>query len=205
MDNFKILKKQLQFTEVGDFYFLQIFKRRKDHPSLEHPTIRLKCFCIYSVEELDELEETLKSICNSTQARVYLRLNKQNATEVSLRCISEMSLNIAKGIPSKNRGIWDSVSGDKGQMTYHMIDIDAEHIEQNKEIESEIIGILGQHFSQVRQDAFSYTRIPTKSGVHLLVKPFDSRILATINRQFLDSKITPIKVMSDANTLLYSF
>lgn len=205
MDNLKLIVNQLNFTEEGDFYFLQVFKRRKDFPTLEHPVIRLKCFCIYSVEELIELAPKLRALCEEAKARVYIRMNKQNAKEVSLRCISEMATNISLGQPEKNRTVWDSVSGAKGQPSYHLIDIDSEHIEQNPNIEKELISILGQHFNQVRSKEFTYLRIPTKTGVHLLVKPFDKRVLTTINRQFLDSKLSPIQIMDDANTLLYSF
>lgn len=205
MNNFKQLKENLNFKEDGDFYFLQLFKRRKDHPGLEHPVIRLKSFCIYSLEELEDILPKIIDICEETKSRAYLRMNKQNAIDVSLRCIKEMADNLITGNASSNRNIWDSVSGAKGKIDYHMIDIDSEHIQHNSNIVEEIKSIIGQHFIEVRNENTEILTINTKTGVHLLLKPFDNRILNTINRQFMDSKISPIQILKDANTLLYSF
>ena len=44
---------------------------------------------------------------------------------------------------------------------------------------------------------------PTKSGVHLICKPFDTRILDKYNKELSSKGIQTIQIQKDANTILY--
>lgn len=194
----------LEFKE-NDFFFIQIFKRRKDHPRLEHPVVRLKSYSIYSIDELVKIMPKIIEYCDLYKARAYIRLNKQNSIDVSLRCIEQISKNIRDGNSQNNRGIWDSVSGDEGSKNYWLLDIDNEHITSTIDIVDDIKLELNNHFSNVRGTEMLFIENKTKSGIHIITKPFDGRILSKINKGFSDSGIETIKILKDCNTLLYCF
>ncbi|MCA9749497.1 MAG: hypothetical protein KC414_10355 [Romboutsia sp.] len=43
---------------------------------------RLKSYCVYSFDELNEIIPSVENYCKQFNARAYLRLNKQNAVDV---------------------------------------------------------------------------------------------------------------------------
>lgn len=193
----------ISFDKKNDFYFVQIFKRRKDHPDLEHPVVRLKCYTITTKEEFLALYPRMVQYCEEHDARAYIRLNRQNMVDVSMRCIEEISKNLRKGHFHKNVGVWNSVAGQDGVTDYWILDIDWEHLNHNMLIIQDIKNILEHHFTEQRKEEFFFVKNQTKSGYHLIVKPFDTRILNTINKQFTGAKIPVIQIQKDANTLLY--
>lgn len=194
----------LKFEKEGDFFFLQIFQRRKDNPDLELSVKRVKSYCVYSLEELYSIMPKVEGYCHRLNARAYLRLNKQNALDVTMRCIEQMSKNVRQGNVHKNRTVWDAISGQEGANDYWLLDVDCEHFNENMLIVPEIRSILKEHFETVRKQDFFSVKIDTKSGVHIIVKPFDSRIMKDINKQFQDKGIPKIQIQKDCNTLLYT-
>lgn len=204
MKNYKYLSDLLEFKGEGDFYFIQILKRRKENPEMDLGVMRIKSYCIYSFKELEDLAPRIKEYCDRDNARAYLRLNKQNATDVTLRCIEQLSKNLREGNPKKGRKVWDSVSGQGGKRNYWVIDVDKEHLEFNPDIIMEIEEMLTLHFSNVRKaEDFEFITNPTKTGVHIITKPFDVRQLYDINKQFQDAHLPIIDINKDGNTLLY--
>ena len=102
-ERLKNLKELVEFKQ-DEFIFVQIFQRRKDNPDLELSVKRLKSYSFYSWEELEKQIPRIEEICDLNNARAYIRLNKQNAVDVSLRCITEMAENLRKGNASNNKG-----------------------------------------------------------------------------------------------------
>lgn len=206
MNNLDLLIKKnlLDLDNHMEYFFVQIFQRRKDNPDLELGVKRIKSYCVYSVEELQLLMPRIIRYCEDFNARAYIRLNKQNANDVTLRCIEQLTKNLRTGNFKKGRNVWDAISGQGGSRDWWILDIDAEHFEENMLIVPEIRSILQHHFEVERKLKFESTKIDTKTGVHLVVRPFDARILETINRQFQQKKIPNIQIQKDANTLLYT-
>lgn len=89
-ERLKNLKELVEFKQ-DEFIFVQIFQRRKDNPDLELSVKRLKSYSFYSWEELEKQIPRIEEICDLNNTRAYIRLNKQNAVDVSLRCITEMA------------------------------------------------------------------------------------------------------------------
>lgn len=227
----EILKPLIQF-EKDEFIFVQIFQRRKDNPDLELSVKRLKSYSFYSWSELEEQIPRIQEICDLNNARAYIRLNKQNAIDVSLRCISEMSDNIRNGNPHKNKGVWDSVSGKVGSKDWWILDLDTEHLEIKESILNELreeyrkrentilakqitemnilLDDMGVKDSQgytveLANNLLNYTAIEnkTKSGIHIICKPFDTRILDKYNKELGRKQLPTIQIQKDANTVLY--
>ena len=225
------LKPLINFNK-DEFIVVRILQRKKDNPNLEYSVKQLKTYSFYSWEELESQIDRIKEICDMNNARAYIRLNKQNSVDVSLRCISEMSDNLRTGNSSKNKGVWDSVSGKGGSKDWWVLDLDEEHLKeiytiglslyttlkdriiidlineyQNKKNTIGKIAIahmMGQTPEIINFDAKKYIiENPTKSGVHLICKPFDTRILDKYNKKLSSKGIQTIQIQKDANSILY--
>lgn len=205
VDNVKNIKELMCFEKEGDFYFLQIFRRRKDNPDLQYPVIRVKSYCVYSWDEFNELLPEIKNYCDKYNARAYIRLNKQNVTDVALRCIEEITKLIREGNSKNARKVWDSVSGQKGKNDFWVLDVDNEHLFLEPKIVQHIEEQLILHFADVRGYIDFTCRVnKTKSGYHIIVPPFDKRVMDKINKKFMNKGIPRIQIQHDANTLLYT-
>lgn len=210
IERLELLEPLIKF-EKDDFFFVQIFQRRKDVPELDLNVKRLKSYSFYSWEELKNQAERIQEICDLNQARAYIRLNSQNSVDVSLRCIAEMTQNLLDGNPSKNKGVWDSVSGKKGRKDWWVLDIDVEHLSfkygDKFTIDQVLCADIIEHFQNrgFTEEDLDKKIIynPTKSGYHLILPPFDTRILEKYNKKLSSAGVETIKIQKDCNTILY--
>lgn len=198
------LKPLIDFNK-DEFIVVRILQRKKDNPNLEYSVKQLKTYSFYSWGELESQINRIKEICDLNNARAYIRLNKQNSVDVSLRCIAEISDNLRTGNSSRNKGIWDSVSGKDGSKDWWVIDFDKEHLEYNKNLILDFCNDLKLHYTERKIFSIEYCIAvnPTKSGVHLICKPFDTRILDKYNKELSSKGIQTIQIQKDSNTILY--
>lgn len=213
------LKPLINFNK-DEFIVVRILQRKKDNPNLEYSVKQLKTYSFYSWEELESQIDRIKEICDMNNARAYIRLNKQNSVDVSLRCIAEISDNLRTGNSSKNKGVWDSVVGKGGSKDWWVLDIDDDHLNFKWEYNTvydylldNLKSELYEYYKKRKQQEINWDRIsyneysiifnPTKSGVHLICKPFDTRILDKYNKELSSKGIQTIQIQKDANTVLY--
>ena len=209
------LLKPLLFKGQPDkyeFFVVRILQRRKDNPEMDLPEKQLKVYSFYSWEELQKNYHRIIEICELNNARAYIRMNTQNAVDVSHRVVQQIMSNLIEGNPRKNERVWDSITGQKGKKDYWVVDIDTEHLyivdslvedlkahyfERNR---GGVDGILTREWSD---EVFPVIQNKTKSGVHLIVKPFDTRILSKYNENLQRRNLPIVLIQKDANTVLY--
>ena len=186
IDNLKNIKPLLNFTEVGDFYMLYVFKRKKDQPEGErdnHQSVRtIKTYCVDSIEYLDKRYDEIKQLCEMFKARAYIHVQKQNHKDVSLNMLSLLAERIRDGV-SNQKGLFDSVVGQiKTQEKKWIIDLDDVEVVSPlmmafieyecspvTEVKFDEVGIPNGYISGPKIESI----IPTKSGFHLITKKFD--------------------------------
>jgi len=172
INNIEIIKPLLNFEKAGDFYMLYVFKRKKDQPEGErdnHQSVRtIKTYCIESIDHLDRRYDEIIQMCEMFKARAYIHVQKQNHFDVSLSMMVDLAQRIQNGNHNQ-KGLFDSVVGQiKTQEKRWIVDIDttSQHI-QNMIINTiETIKPIG--------DSKIIAQIPTKNGIHLITKRFDS-------------------------------
>ena len=87
-DNFELIKKLIKENYTlnkGDFFFLQILKRRKENPDLKKDVSLIDNFFIIDDKDLDNYKQQIINLCQEHNARAYIRLNKRNEDKVSLQ------------------------------------------------------------------------------------------------------------------------
>jgi hypothetical protein len=88
-DNFDIIKDFVSknILQKGDFYFIQILKRRKENPDLKKDVSIIENFFFYSLDDFDKYKEQIIYLCQENNARAYIRINKRNETKIALQTI----------------------------------------------------------------------------------------------------------------------
>ena len=210
VDNFELIKPLLSFDKHGDFYFLQILQRKKDGcnvPNSSDNQRRLvKDYHITSTEKLDSLRDEIIASCNETGARAYIRLNKRNYRTVSMAFAEETLMKVRTNQEFGNTfNEINSVIGrypepGKGNKTW-IVDIDNTNVDSKlvKDIKDIIVNYC-QPFDVEKIVAV----IPTKSGVHLITRPFNQETFYRMFSQFKLSNENEVSIKKANPTVLYA-
>jgi len=191
INNFELIKKLLDFSDSDKFYFIQIFKRRKDNPELEKNTKVIDSFYVYSESQFDSLSSKIIDLCDRNNARAYIRLNRRSDKKIALNVLSKLATRIVNN-EFKVRDLYDSVAGET-------------HSEENKTWVVDVDYELTNYIHVVETIVMSLQReinrvpichhIPTKTGIHLITGPF--------NIQAFNNHGMNIDIHKDGPTLLY--
>jgi len=199
INNLDLIKPILNFDEVGDFYMLYVFKRKKDQPEGErdnHQSVRtIKSYCVDSIEYLEKRYDEIIQLCEMFKARAYIHVQKQNHKDVAMNMITEIVSRIQSGQINQQH-VFDSVVGQiKTQEKRWIIDIDTQSIH----IKNMMINIING-VRPTDNGSKIETIIPTKNGIHLITKRFD--VIEFTNRLAERGEVVP-DIQKKNPTLLY--
>jgi hypothetical protein len=170
INNIELIKPLLNFENVGDFYMLYIFKRKKDQPEGEkdnHQSVRtIKTYCIESIEQLESRYDEIIQLCEMFKARAYIHIQKQNHKDVAMNMITEIVTRIQSGqINQKN--VFDSVVGQlKTNEKRWIVDLDIKDGDYLFDVMT-MIKVCRPEGNKIIEV------IDTKNGYHLITERFD--------------------------------
>jgi len=189
MNNFKQIKTLLSFKDSGDFYFIQIFKRRKDNPELPKSEKLIKSYSVFSLEEYDKLEEHIIETCTQNNARAYIRLNKRNSAVIALKMIQDIA---AKAVCNQTQSlfkVYDSIVGQNHSDPNKTWIVDIDNTDVNEAVK------IRMYVRSITDIQGVRAMLKTLNGYHLITKPF--------NRKLFSEKYPDIDIHTDNPTLLY--
>ena len=198
MNNFDIIRKMISFPDDNAFYFLQILKRRKDNPDLVKDMIHIEDYYIYSLEQFDGLRQRIIDQCDSENARAYFRLNRRDAKKIAMQVLKRTVDHIMSENYRAVKNAFASCSGE-----FHsdpdkkwIVDIDSISVESfsHSEKYDDVREMLYDLQKETGKEPMM-TYIPTKSGVHIITRPF--------NLNKFKSKYPEIDVHKDNLVILY--
>lgn len=192
LDNLELVKPLLVFDDEQDFYLLQIIKRKKDNPGFNKDNVVIKSYYIKSIEQLEKLYEEIKTICISFNARACITLNKKRFDKVSLKMLSLMAQYLTDGNYKASISAFDSACGltNNAEEKRWIIDLDEEHIIWTPQIKYAI-------WNSSPEGNKIISSIPSKSGYHLITKPFNTEEFKNILSDELASISTCIDISID--------
>lgn len=178
IDNLEKILPFLQFDDPNDFYYLQILQRKKENPQLGSNSRVIKNYYINSKEYLVERYEEIKHLCRVFNARASIRLNRRNYEKVAFKVMQNIANSMANREYSFIKKSYDRACGEgnhepKATKTW-ILDWDGEYTYQDL-MKLEPLIIKSQP-EGLKLQAY----IPSKTGVHLLVSPFDARELRKV-------------------------
>ena len=212
VDNFDIIKPLLKFNDHQDFYFLQILLRKKDGNEVpagsDNQRRLVRDYHITSPEMLDEIKEDVIQRCNETNARAYLRLNKRNYKTIAMAYAQETLEKARKGeqfgntYNEINSVIGRFPEGHKEDKTW-LVDIDDNGPDSG--VVSAVKSIIARCEPKDDDDNKKVISvIPTRSGTHLITKPFNLQKFNQLKKEELSGVESEIAVLYDNPTILYA-
>jgi hypothetical protein len=191
INNFQLIRPLLKFENGGDFYFVQLFKRRKDNLDMKQDMQISDNFFIYSLEELDEKEPIIIKVCQRENARAYLRLNVRNAEKVALKMLSKLAELIYSRNCKQAKSVYLSACGETNCATDKTWIVDIDDVDTYP---LNLVTYLETLQKETGREPLCF-KIPTKNGHHLITRPF--------NKQKFSNIYPEIQIHADNPTLLY--
>ncbi len=189
INNLHIIAPLLKFESDDDFFFVQLLKRKKEHPELGSNSYCVKTYYIRSIEPLEKDYPEMKCLADFHNARVCINLNKRSFEKVAFQTMRKVVDQIMNKDYSSVRKSYNSVCGTYGADSDKswIIDIDDHNFDGNTLIEF-INGLqpIGTKLKAI---------IPTKNGYHLITCPF--------NLQEFKMKYPEIDCHKDNPSILY--
>ena len=188
INNFELIKNFVEFQNNDDFFFVYILKRKRENPNIKRDSISIHNYYFSSIKDFDKYHDEIVDLCNDNNARCYINLNKRSFKEVAL----ESNFKTAELLKNNQyRAVYKTYLSACGKNS-------------NEKIKKWIIDLEKEDISHLENIKYMiessgsviYLQIPTKNGIHLVVKGFDSR-------KFRESFPT-IEIKEDNPTILYS-
>jgi hypothetical protein len=177
IDNFEKIKSLLSFESEDFFYFLQILKRHKDNP--DEPNLSnskvIKTYYINNLEYLDLRKEEIIYLCESNNARAYINLNARSYERTAFHMLKEITDRILNKDYKSVSKAYDSACGKYsiGEKKW-VVDIDTKTMNSIEwDTLTGTINYLCDPITLTGEDSKIIATIPTKSGYHLITKPFN--------------------------------
>jgi len=190
IDNFELIKPLLTFPNDDIYYHLQILRRGKDHPELPAANRMIKSYFIIDINDLDFYEQEIKGLCKFFGARAYINLAPKSIKKTTMLQLKYLAQRAYEGDFKKIWKSWNTCAGEiKGEEPRWVVDID-------RQLSEEEYNNFLKYLTYLEPIGNKFvTKIPTKSGIHLIATPF--------NLQQFKEQCPDIDVHKNNPTLLY--
>lgn len=186
INNFSAIRDLLTFGDEDKFYFIQIFKRRKDNPDMKKDMVIIDNYFVYELEHFNGLEERIIKQCTDNNARAYIRLNRRSSRQVALKTLGRIAQMIEDSNYKFVHRAYLSCAGEyhKEEDKTWIIDIDrnGESDDAYDALINSVIFEAQQLIQETGKDD-SMSILPTKNGLHLVCRPFN---LSRFKKSFPD-------------------
>jgi hypothetical protein len=192
INNFDLIRPLLTFDTPGSFYFVQIFKRRKDNPGMKKDMIVLDNLFLHSADKYNESFDRIATLCHAENARAYIRLNVRNTKKVAMQMLKLTTELIISENYKPLKGVYTSACGDcdSSEDKTWIVDLDT----KDKCYVESVIALIGTLPPLDKEKLVA--QIPSKNGYHLITRPFHLQRFRAI--------FPSIDVHKDNPTLLYA-
>ena len=192
IDNIELILPFLVFESNDDFYYLQILQRKKENGVLGSNSRVIKNYYITSKEYLLERYDEIKKLCEFFNARASIRLNKRSFEKIGFKMLE----NTANSMRNKEYKFlnksYDRACGQRHDDNYKKWILDIDDSKWSNQDTAELIFFI-EHLQPLGNKYLS--EIPSKSGLHIITKPF--------NIEEFNRKYKGIEIHKDNPTNLY--
>lgn len=182
-DNFLLIRNYMMSEgvpelekDMGDLFFTVILVRRgKDHPDLPAANYTFKTYYFDSLEKYDKLKDEIIKCCELLKLRAYVSVNVKSKEEYSKMCSFKFAQNILNNEHKKPWRVGDHVFGKIKAKNNNTWLIDVDNVNLDSEADRYYVnGICHciRSCDSKYDDPVLFT-IPTRSGIHILARPFN--------------------------------
>lgn len=177
IDNFDQISKLLTWNSEDEFYFVQILQRKKDNPGNIHGSNNssrlIKAYYIDSLEKLNKQKDEMIQLANLFNARVGINLNKRSFYKTAFNTLQTMANQMHNKEFKYLYRSWNTACGIHNAVEdkIWLLDFDYKPISPDWEIN--IRGYLHRQQPIGVDKVLAF--IPSKKGLHVITKGFDTR------------------------------
>lgn len=177
VDNFDLIIPLLNFDNPDNFYFVQVIQRKKDHKEENKRLGRnnnarlIKAYYINSLEKLIEHKDEMIKLAEVFNARIGINLNRRNRKQVAMATLVRVADSIASDVYDIAKAYNSSCGASMGTDKTWIVDIDT----KDAVIIGTIETLIDLHCEPIGETKI-IARIPTKSGMHLITRSFNSKV-----------------------------
>ena len=184
IDNFELIKPLFYFNEANYMFFhCQIVQRAKDHKPNKVKEGAINTYLIRSREHLDRLKDEIILLCEHYGARAYINVAGKGFDAMQNLMLMKLARNITENIIQNPKKILNSTSGElKSRHPLWIVDID--YISIMEAVTDKLFELYVDTYKKKGSDIsvnalkevwhnYIFAQIPTKQGVHLIVRPFN--------------------------------
>ena len=171
IDVFEQIKPLLSFNTPDDFYFLQVFQRRKDMVNgAKKNTIIIKDYYINSMEYFEKKYPEIKALCEFYGARAGLRLNKRSFQKCTFRTMLNITSQIMQEDFSSTKQAFSKAAGQchNDPVKKWIVDIDT----KDQTLVNVVSNFINNECRPNNENKI-LMQLETKNGIHLITTPFD--------------------------------
>lgn len=175
-DNFTNFRSfmQLPETEGGDaYYVIELVRRGKGCPDLPAANYHFRNYYIDSLAKYDKVQDEIRLLCRTLRLRAYVSVCRKSFRGVTMNAIAEMSHRAALDDFRRPYAIFESCSGKYASKDdkHWVVDIDGDDM-YLAETTAAICETYINLSCKPEGDKVILT-LPTRSGIHLITRPFD--------------------------------
>jgi hypothetical protein len=177
-NNFEQIRELLDFKSDDDFYFLQILQRKKDNKKgtkvngSNNNSRLVKAYYVKSVEHFDFIVPEVIELCNIFNARAGFNLNKRSFRKMALQHLKKVTDQLINGSYDKAHKAYSSVVGSFSNDTDKKWVLDIDDVDDVSPLLLNFINKC-EPKSKSLADGKIIALIPSKSGFHVITKPFN--------------------------------
>ena len=155
---------------LDKYYVIELMRRGKDNPDMPAANYHFKNYYIYSWRDLDRYADEIRNVCTLLRLRAYCSVNYKLMSQVALDTMAESARRLAAHDYKKFYAIFESCSGKFVERANNLwiVDIDGEVTGKDIMDLSRFINSLDSRYEEN-----VIFRMPTKSGQHLICRPFN--------------------------------
>lgn len=173
IDNFDKIRELLTFRSKDDFYFVQILQRKKDHVvgkvnGTNNNSRLIKAYYIDSLEHFDFVKPEIIEMCKIFNARAGMNLNRRSFEKLSLQHLKKITDQILNKDFNKSHRAYNTVCGAYTNESSKNWIIDIDDLNYDS---TEMVDFIN---NKCEPEGDKYvTTIPSRSGYHLITRPFN--------------------------------
>lgn len=191
IDNFELIKSMFYFNETNDMFFhCQIVQRAKDHKGEKVRKDAIKTYFIRSAKHLMRVKDEIILLCEHYKARAYINIAGKSFSALQSLMLVKLANDIHQGLVRNPRKCLNSAAGElKPMMPKWIVDIDNVSLKDSiKEKLFELYAesrkregcdISVESIKEIESD-YIYAEVPTKQGIHLIVRPFNTKAFSEV-------------------------
>lgn len=195
VNNFELIRDNMNFLNERSFYFIQIIKRKKENPELTGYSQPIESFYIFDKEQFERVMPHIIDKCEQNRARAYVKMNCLDAQNVGLKAIAVLSQELTEGNWKRLGSAFNCACGQSGKQDgnekLYIVDIDSKDMNYLEKIKYTINNICAPYDNNDKVKMV----VPTKNGYHFITTGFDLKLFK--------QNYSDIDVHKEGITLLY--